>query len=453
LYRWYAGTARIGWSNSQPIIVSKWMSPKFLIQNLWKNILIRNISVGNIENSEFCLDDTQCNNQNFIKSNENTFFFEYPSAWNKTIVLNITDEFGNQLQQKREITLTNQQPGIIEFMSLPSYKIDDKNTIEISVGKSLDNQILFYIPYQWKWQCFIDTDIAYDSDGDSNSEQDKDVACNQIQMTTFEPKFWIQNARLYYEDQGKLLTREIIINFIDIETTLPDNLKKTYNDINTLIIALTKAGEKWSYIRWQLIQLRNNLTDIVDRQSYVLNIRAWRETTPDIWLSEEHKQLLESVLVSLSDGWTQAALWWTEYENAKKEILTIIPESIQKEVISLFEKIDNNSGNKDDIKIILEQILNLAWSVLNKPDGIDEFDLNIISLNICKIVIYHDIQSENCKVTNENQQPIPEVEVANTWWIFSGVLGTILWIIWWLLWLFILLVIGFAVKARLNQNQ
>jgi heme/copper-type cytochrome/quinol oxidase subunit 2 len=74
----------------------------------------------------------------------------------------------------------------------------------------------------------------------------------------------------------------------------------------------------------------------------------------------------------------------------------------------------------------------------------------IIMPNLCKIMAYYDIPSENCSSDDtkiiENQWL--ETEKSWKWWlkILFIILGSFIWV-------FAILVIIFAVKAKLNKEE
>jgi len=47
--------------------------------------------------------------------------------------------------------------------------------------------------------CYVDANIAQDSNKDDNPEQDKDFACNQIHLEKYTPSYQNATGREYFE--------------------------------------------------------------------------------------------------------------------------------------------------------------------------------------------------------------------------------------------------------------
>ena len=59
---------------------------------------------------------------------------------------------------------------------------------EIFLAENMNNTLLMYVNSEYG-DCYIDTDISTDSDGDRNPSNDKDVLCNKIAKISYEPNY------------------------------------------------------------------------------------------------------------------------------------------------------------------------------------------------------------------------------------------------------------------------
>ena len=175
------------------------------------------------------------------------------------------------------------------------------------------------------------------------------------------------------------------------------------------------------------------------------------------------------ILETLSDETVQSAIWWTEYDIAKQEILWILPIDLKAQVRNLFKKFETAEANyenwtsqQDERKAILQEILQTIKSKTTqdlanqKEDEITKSDLDeIVVPNVCKILDYYNIVSNTNTCNSMNNVKIPEVEKVekvskNKLWTWLKILIISLSS---LIWIFALLVIFFAVKAKINRNR
>jgi hypothetical protein len=105
--------------------------------------------------------------------------------------MNLTDTYANMADKKRTLNLTTgSDTGDFHILSIPKVSITDDGTIDFFVGKNLNNSILYYIKYDnSRGTCYIDTDIAVDSDSDGVKDNDKDFLCNELYLKEYDPKY------------------------------------------------------------------------------------------------------------------------------------------------------------------------------------------------------------------------------------------------------------------------
>lgn len=180
-----------------------------------------------------CMDIRQCRTDtSWVIENQDVFHFEYEDMGDYFLQFDVIDTFGNTetIRQKVQLTSPDDPLGI---MSIPAIVVEEgKDTI--SVGKNLENEVVFYISYS-AGSCFMDSDIADDSDQDGDPTNDNDISCNQVAPTLFFPTDKQQVARVYYAREGKKMQKDITINFIDHEVVINEEFLRAYNEIDELL--------------------------------------------------------------------------------------------------------------------------------------------------------------------------------------------------------------------------
>ncbi|MEI6774237.1 MAG: hypothetical protein WCL18_05620 [bacterium] len=105
--------------------------------------------------------------------------------------MNVTDTYANIADKKRALNLTTGQANVGDFhiLSIPKVSVSS-GAIDFFVGKNLNNSILFYIKYDdSRGSCYVDTDIAFDSNNDGVKDNDKDFLCNDLYLKKYEPRY------------------------------------------------------------------------------------------------------------------------------------------------------------------------------------------------------------------------------------------------------------------------
>ena len=105
--------------------------------------------------------------------------------------MDVTDIYANMANKKRTLNLTTgiNNAGDFNILSIPKVSFDG-DTINLFVGKNLNNSILYYIKYDnSRGTCYVDTDIAVDSNGDGTKDNDKDFSCNELYLKQYDPKY------------------------------------------------------------------------------------------------------------------------------------------------------------------------------------------------------------------------------------------------------------------------
>lgn len=462
LYRWYKWIGK--WWN---VIVKKWLKPRLLFDNAGTFTIFRDISIWEIEKSSVCLSYVDCKRENewyFISWTEMQYYaFEYPEYWKYFVSMNIADKYANEATKKRALTLTGIEISTWEYinytwdfklLSIPESQINEDESIEIMVGKSLDNSILFYILYENPEndkECYVDLDIS------DNTE--KDFYCNQLFFTKFDPKYESNVWRLYYQKGWKMVSKELRVSFLDFSIELDEKTKVIYDKATELIMNIQ---DDW--LKWLLLNLQKWIIDPIEVQSNVVAIQNYLTTNEELQLTDQQREDVQRIINELSDETTVSANWGTEYDIARAEILWILPTNLKVDVEKLFTEFENAKWDEelwlsenDQRKSILNKILALISQKITedlenqKPDEITKDDMDLIIIpNFCKIMDYYDIPSERCS-SEETKIVEDEWVQAETWtksWL--KIIFVILWVV---VWLFVLLIVIFAVRARINKSE
>ncbi len=470
LYRWYKGIGIWG-----TIVVKNWLKPMLLSDTFEKLTIFRDVSLWTISNKMICLNIKSCNIAGgswFIITTGDAFAFTYSDFGKYFISMEITDIYANMANKKRALSLITGQAngGDFHILSIPKVSVSS-GSIDFFVGKNLNNAILLYIQYNdSRWTCYVDTDIAFDSDGDSTKDNDKDFLCNELYLKKYEPKYESVVWRIYYtKSDTTAFSKDFTVSFLDFEANLSPEMALVYQEINTFVNTLpaiwTTTGDMGSF-RTLMIGLRDGLIDQTNTSSNVVGVKDFYETHTVV-LDDIQKKLLNSIFTQLSNKSVVAAIGGNEYQQAKAEILSILPNNLAVDVEWLFNEFESvvsdttqvNASQQDKRKQVLQDIINMIkknlapeWQEI-KTNQVDSLDMKTIILpNMCKILAFYSIVSDACPNNDvkilENADSIQADNASSmSWWkILLIVLGV-------LVWAFIILVVVFAIRARMNQEE
>lgn len=344
------------------------------------------------------------------------------------------------------------------MITIPEISIDQEKNVSIFVNKEQNNKVAFYVQYMGTGACFIDTDISYDSDFNGKTNDDKDILCGKLVFRDYgDKKFGNTIGRLYFAVDGKLTFKSFTVETESEEIPLEWDKLEVYNNISTLIHGIEEKNIWNANLKVLLDKLRKNLLDKNATSATVVEIQTWIDTNL-IMIDENQEFLLESVLNTLSNADTVAALWGNEYEQAKTEILSILPDELAKSVEIKFLSFENMSDkyDNDEKKEQLNEILNFIIEKSTEYE-IDPNDINYIVKHFCKILNFYSIVSNKCSTLSQDVQPVQQDE---SWTVQEETEST-----WLPTWLKILLgiVIGaivivggvivfFAVKAKMKDE-
>lgn len=465
LYRGYKGIGVWG-----TVVVKNWLKPMLLSDTFDKIAIFRDVSLGSIVNKKICFSMADCKTDDaFTAETGDAFVFTYPEYQKYFISMDVTDTFANAASKRWTLTMTTgtANAGDFHILSIPSVSIAN-GVIDFFVGKNLNNAILLYIKYDnSQGTCYVDTDIAFDSDNDGVKENDKDFLCNALYLKKYEPKYESVVGRIYYtKTDTTSVSKDFTVSFLDFEANLDPETQLVYLSINNFINTLEAVwgtGEMADF-RTLMVGLRDGLIDQIDTKSNIVSVKDYYETH-NVVLTDDQKVQLESIFTQLTDKAVAAAGGGNEYQLAKAEILSILPSNLAVDVEWLFKEFESvvsdateaNASQQDKRKQVLQDVINLIKKNLAaegtevQTNQVDPLDMTtIIMPNMCKIIAFYNIASDACP-DNVIKSVDAAVQADNAvWW--SNRRKIILIILWILVGVFVILVIIFAVRAKMNQE-
>ena len=466
LYRWYKWIGK-WWG----IIVKNGLKPRLLTKLYDRLLLLRDISIWEISKDNICLSLVDCKkwDEEFIYSWTKVQYiaYEYPNYKKYVVSMDLEDKYANQASKKWTIDVVSwsAKSSDIEILSLPELSQSDAGQ-EIFVWNSLDNSVLFYIYYDWDKDCYIDKDISLDSDNDGNPANEKDFLCNEAKLIEYNPLYQSIIWRIFYQVwESKTLSKDFTVSFLDIWMQLDDETKILQQDLMKLINSLDISKDENKWLKSLLINLQQDLIDVANMKSDLVAAQTYVLENKVIF-NQDQKTLYDSIVSRLQSRASVAAMWWNEYQQAKAQILDIIPFSMKSQIEDMFTQFESvvwdmswDNTQQDRRKEILNQILTAIWKkvvVLQdwntlKSDEIDSVDmeLNIIP-SMCKIMTYYSIPSDKC--SSDQLKDVPtDVSQETTW--MSKLVKTLLIVLWVLVWWFVVVVIIFAVKSKLTKKE
>lgn len=454
IYRWYSW--RSIWENVE---VTKWLKAWFLYDINNDLMIVRNISIWEIEDMEMCMDMKEClkDDGNYIQ-NEDQLFHRYDKSDKYFILMTVKDKYGNQETYNQTIdvnifTWSAISKGV-SLLSVPK-ATKDWEIYNIDVWTNLDNSVLYYVNQEFTGDCYIDTDISADGiwdNADWNPEWDKDFKCNELKLIKYEPDFDTINARIYYQNWTGYETDDITVSFIDSVMDLTENDKEIYDEINDIIKLVNKQDNKndIAYLKTLLVNLRRWLIDRTEVNSVVPQIDDYISENIDK-ISKELIDRIYIVIEKLKDESLSAAMWWNQYDNARTWILNLmVDDEVRDSASVIFWDMENSWWNPEKVKESMQKIFDMIQKEV-EAGNLEEDDKQVALKYTCDIFDYYGVPSVACNTE-------VATSVTDTWTQESGgvmwtILKVILWIIWILVVWFLILIVIFAIKAKRNQSK
>ena len=250
-------------------------------------------------------------------------------------------------------------PGV-HLITIPETSFTN-TTPEIYISKSMNNAVLFYLYNEGTGTCFIDTDISKDSNQDGKTDNDQDIPCNTLQLRTYDPQFESIIGRVYFESEGKLFFKNFSVSFEGYDLVLDQDNLLIYQDITTLINGIEDRSIGNTDLKTLLDVLRKNLLDKHQTSATLVALQT-HIAESSIFIDAGQKELLDSIILRLSNSDTIAAMGGNAYEQARNEILALLPHNLRVEVEPMFvafelqaERLDNEA-KREKLTAILNYI-------------------------------------------------------------------------------------------------
>ncbi len=432
-----------------------------------KFVFLRDLSMGEVEQSTVCFDRTKCKASGITQKNQKEYVKKYSDYGQYVLEFNVTDKFGNSAIDRRVINLTPAPANeTIHISTVPEATIID-GFPTVRLWNSFNDEILLFVHYFEDGLCYIDTNIARDQDGDGISDNDKSMSCNSPKVVTYTPELGESQGRVFYEKNvewiKKLMTQDFVIDFIDYDSLLSNEQKEIYFVANSLISTIDDNYLGNAIIKDELINIRDNLQNDSEVSLSLIAINDYRNDAniadKQIVLSAQEEKQLTFIESSLANTDVLASQWASLYFQAKQTILEYTPLNAQSDVSEDFfaiEQIEEPAKEWEAVKERLQNILNTlvensatASDVTTDTISQEEIDLIVIPA-LCDILGFYNIPSTLCP----NQDGVDVSNTTST--ASSGLLTLFKWlgiIVLILGWLFLAIVVFFAIRSRLKRGN
>lgn len=489
------------------IYVKNGLKPIFMYNSIWNTVIFRDLSVWVIKKREICFESSECEKWNmryeekseFAGNNEeltwwtkteitekNVFMKKYNWYWLHNISFHLMNRYWNEVWTWFTVkTSNNQDNGLIapwvNMITIPemtmqnikdpeTWKIKDSRA-EIFLAKNMDNMLLMYVYSQNEWTCFVDTDIATDSDWDGDATNDAVLLCNKMAKISYEPNYENVIWRVYFmmKDESwkdTLTFKNFYVGFdwYGVPELSAENLE-IYNDINILMNGLDDSYVGNTTLKGYLDKLRRNLNNSSEVAALVIEINSQMETL-SLKMDSKQKERLDSILARLSspDTVVDVSVWMNNYERNKQEILALLPtekwSNVKDEIVKMFADFEANVTSYWLEE--RENVLNDIWDkILNDYKKNKYWDADFYTQYFCGIFDYYDIVSNKCGINMElkniqknyeDKKDDAQATWDNSGWLPMWLKILLIILLWWVLTM-VWLIVFFSIKAKLSSSS
>jgi PKD repeat protein len=447
------------------ITVKQSLKPRVEIHVYDKTVYIRDYSLWDIAKREICFNLTT-NCQNILTWSQWLYTYTYDNYGTYSIVFKVEDIYGNNPKLPISVKLSpieNIRP--LYFMSIPRSKVNEEWKYHIDVANDQNNSVLFNAIYSGSGLCYIDTDIADDANYDGKPDNDQDVWCNTMRLVKYDNYSDIINARVVYEwPDKKLIWNNIIIKFTDQEIALTQLQKIQYNKIQNLITSLPSTNEDQKHIKTLLVNMADDIRVNKSQTENIINLRVFLENTK-AGFTDSQILGITKLLEEFETSDTVALNGGNIVDQARQFLVDFAPSDLMKsQVIASFDVIKNltePAGQPEIVKSEMQKVIQLfelnSVSQLESQNKwneekviVDDIETQVLP-KICDVLWFYSIASDKCPDGSWVQlEQTPSL--TSTVWInvILKRLGIGVGILWGV---FLLIVVFFAVKARIQQNN
>ena len=483
-YRW-----KLWQTKWDTILVKNGIKPILLYNTYGKTAIFRDLSIWIMQQRQICFDVKECEawNTRYRKTNiasenpseltwgtetsitkNNSFVQKYNDYWTYKVSLYLKNKYWIEVQKQYDVKISeNTSNGKIapwiNMITIPETTFNNANP-EIFLSKDMKNTVVMYINNESWETCYVDTDIATDSNGDGETDNDVDVECNKLAKVKYEPDYETAVWRIYFINKGNLTFKNYYITFEWIILELDDEKREIYNDITTLFNGIEDRSVWNTDLKRVLDKLRKSLNNRSEVTSLVITIKDLISNW-GIEMDQKQKDLLDSIIWRLENEDTIVSVWMNEYERNRKEILALLPPdsewSIKSTIEMMFDDFDENvasyapNGKAKSLESIRKTIINEG-----KKDKREFYEENDFIPYFCNIYDYYDISMYTDKCWSNVEPRIssnfdsgkaePQSSSKSKFPLWLKIVLIIL--VWGLLTMWGI-IIFFSIKAKLNSSS
>ena len=413
-FRWKLWQAK--WNT---IYVKQKAKPILLYNSIWNTVVFRDLSMWKLIKREICFETDECEawNSKFKKilidpdleewtellfSNNDSFLQKYDNYGKHNVLIYLKDRYWNEEYEKFVIETSNNISNWeivpwINMITIPETVFTNWNP-EIFLSKNMNNTLTMYINNESWETCYVDTDIAIDSDWDWKTDNDTDIMCNKLAKIKYEPDYESAWWRVYFMNNWKLTFKNFYVTFEWIILELDEEKREIYNDITTLYYWIEDISIENTNLKNLLDRLRKNLNNRLEVSSVVISIK---DQINNWWIKMDlrQKESLDTILSRLENEDTIILIWRSEYDKNKQEILAMLPSSkwytIKSTAEKMFEDFEENlySYTVNEKEKELEKIWNTIIKDWKKNRWM--YNENDFTPYFCNIYDYYNIVDAN----------------------------------------------------------
>ena len=468
------------------ILVKNWIKPQLLFNSIWNTVIFRDLSVWTMQQRQICFEEEECDlwHTKFRKTHiysedlklltwwtetsitkNDSFVWKYDNEWIHNVSIYFKNKYGIEVKKEYEVkTSSNTNNGKIapwvNMITIPETTFTNANP-EIFLSKAMKNTLIMYINNE-NWEtCYVDTDVAMDSDRDWKTDNDMDILCNKLAKIKYEPEYESVWWRVYFMNNWKLTFKNFYVTFEWIILELDEEKREIYNDITTLYYWIEDISTENTTLKRLLDSLRKNLNNRSEVSSLVISIK---DQINNWWIKIDlrQKESLDAILSRLDNEDTIISVWRSEYDKNKQEILTLLPSgkwyTIKSTVEKMFDDFDEKSYSYtlDDKKKELASIRNTIITDGKKNKRM--YNENDFTPYFCNIYDYYNISDKKCTqdysmvIDNNYENWKTDNDVSSKWSFPLWLKIVLIILVWWLLTMWWIIVF-FSIKAKLNSSS
>ena len=219
------------------IYVKEWLKPILLYSSIWNTVIFKDISIWVLIERDICFEEDEClmwnnkfrklhsatNNIEIINkwtitpiTQNDAFIFNYNNYWEHNISIYEKDKYWNEKKENYVVNTyqdTNNWriASWLNIITIPEIYFTDEKP-EIFLSSIMKNTLLMYINNENKKTCYVDINIAIDTDSDWKPENDMDIFCNELAKIHYDPNYENITWRIYYEsDSNEIESKDFYV--------------------------------------------------------------------------------------------------------------------------------------------------------------------------------------------------------------------------------------------------